>query len=104
MRDIYDLIGEVQVAVKDLPISMYDFEMNHSTKNQAIKGAAKVRKELKGCIDKLNKMRNYVNQVRQEAETFDDAQKERTDNLNAAKKQEIAELENKLAELKASLV
>ena len=104
MKDVYALISELQLTVKDLPIEMYSFETEHTTKNQVVKGAAKLRKELKSCIEKLDKLRDYVTAVRKEAEDYYDAQKDRADMLNAAKKQEIAELEAKLAELKNSLI
>ena len=116
MKDIYSLLSELQLEVRDMTVKVFEFENEMTNRNQVSKAAARLRKDAKVSIGKLNKLRDYINDVRLETKAYYDAQKRRSDNLNAAKKKrrsdnlnaakkkEIAELEAKLAELKDSLV
>ena len=104
MKDVYSLISDIKLEVKDLHINIFAFESEHKNKFQVLKAAAKIRKDLKRMIDDMEKIRNYVTEVRKELETFYDAQRDRAAELNKSKLAEIAQLETQLAELKASLI
>lgn len=92
MKDVYSLISDIQLEVKDLHINIFSFESEHKNKFQVLKTAAQIRKNLKNMIYDMEKVRNYVTEVRKELETFYDAQRERAAELNRSKLAEIAQL------------